>query len=179
MASDPRYLCSICCNLGPSDPCALCSNTARNQRRICVVQLPADVETIERTGSYNGLYHVLDGALAPLDGIGPTSLHIAELLARLGKYARARPAIEVILATRKSREGIATRAYLLQLLSFLGIPLTVRELPWEGKHHPVVTQMVPGLQPWPVRVPPLAIIAAARRRSGSTSHLDGHGGMVE
>ena len=132
MASDQRYLCSICCNLGPSDPCALCSSTARNQRRICVVQLPADVETIERTGSYDGRYHVLGGGLAPLHGIGPTSLHIAELLARVGKHARARPAMEVILATRESREGIATRTYLLHLLSSLGIPLTVRELPWEG-----------------------------------------------
>ena len=132
MASDQRYLCSLCCNLGPSDPCAICSAMTRNQRRICVVQLPADVEMIERTGSYDGLYHVLGGALAPLDGIGPTSLPIAELVARVGKQARARPVIEVILATRKSREGIATRAYLLHLLGALGIPLTVRELPWEG-----------------------------------------------
>ncbi len=131
MASGQRYPCSICFNLGPSDPCAICSSTARNQRRICVVQLPADVETIEWTGAYDGLYHVLDGVLAPLDGIGPTSLHIAELLARVRRHALARPAVEVIIATQKSQEGSATRAFLLHLLGSLGIILTVRELPWE------------------------------------------------
>ncbi len=106
-----RY-CSICSNITETDPCALCSNPKRDRSVICVVEEPSDVIALERTNDYRGLYHVLGGALSPLDGIGPDELRVKELLERLSKE----PVEEVILAMNPNIEGEATTVYLSKLL---------------------------------------------------------------
>ena len=109
--------CSVCFNVTESDPCTICSSAKRDQAIICVVEEPSDVFALEKTGEYNGLYHVLGGALSPLDGIGPDNLRIRELLQRLGKGAVK----EIILANNPSTEGEATSIYLSGLIRPLGI----------------------------------------------------------
>jgi recombination protein RecR len=111
--------CSVCCNITEAgvDPCAICSDLRRDVTRICVVEEPLDVLAIERTGEYHGLYHVLHGALSPIDGVGPDELKIAELLRRLARE----PAMEVILATDPDMEGEATAAYLAEQLAPSGV----------------------------------------------------------
>jgi recombination protein RecR len=106
-----RY-CSICYNITEQDPCAICSDEQRDLSLICVVEEPLDVIAIERTGRYHGLYHVLHGAINPMDGIGPDQLRIKELLARVEKGSVR----EVILATNVSLEGDATAMYIRQQL---------------------------------------------------------------
>ncbi|MBI4124419.1 MAG: recombination protein RecR [Deltaproteobacteria bacterium] len=113
-------LCSICCNITDRDPCRTCSDPRREAHLLCVVEEPSDVTAIEKTGSYRGWYHVLHGAISPLDGIGPDDLKIRELLERL-KDARAK---EIILATNANVEGDATSLYLTQLLRPLGLRLS-------------------------------------------------------
>nr|HID58337.1 recombination protein RecR [Desulfobacterales bacterium] len=104
--------CSSCFGLADTDPCNLCTSPERDHTLLCVVERPDDLVAIENSGAYNGLYHVLRGALSPLDGIGPDDLRINELLARVrqGKIK------EVILATNTNVEGEATASYLAQLL---------------------------------------------------------------
>lgn len=100
--------CSRCFNITEADPCLICSNTNRDQETICVVEEPLDVLALEKTGIYKGLYHVLHGALSPVEGIGPKDLRIEELLKRLqGSKVR-----EVILATNPNFEGDYTANYL-------------------------------------------------------------------
>jgi recombination protein RecR len=94
------------------DPCRICTDSARDGKSLCVVEEPNDLLAIERTGQYRGRYHVLLGALSPLDGIGPEDLRVRELLARL----EAQPVDEVILATNPNVEGEATAIYLAKLL---------------------------------------------------------------
>lgn len=106
-----RY-CSICYNITEQDPCAICADEQRDSSLICVVEEPLDVIAIERTGRYQGLYHVLHGAINPMEGIGPDQLRIKELLARIEKG----PVREVILATNVSLEGDATAMYIRQRL---------------------------------------------------------------
>jgi recombination protein RecR len=114
-----RY-CSVCSNITEADPCAICSNSKRDRMFICVVEEPHDVLAIEKTHEYKGLYHVLGGALSPLDGIGPDDLKIKELLQRLSV-----PGIEeVILALNPNVEGEATTLYLSKLIKPLGIKVT-------------------------------------------------------
>jgi recombination protein RecR len=114
-----RY-CSVCANITEADPCAICSNSKRDRTSICVVEEPHDVLAIEKTHEYKGLYHVLGGALSPLDGIGPDDLKIKELLQRLSI-----PGIdEVILALNPNVEGEATTLYLSKLIKPLGIRVT-------------------------------------------------------
>lgn len=110
--------CSQCCNLTSKDPCALCSDPRRQRDVVCVVEHPQDILAFERSGEYRGLYHVLHGAIAPLDGIGPDQLRIRELLARLGDVG------EVILATDPDVEGDATALYIGRLLQPLGVRVT-------------------------------------------------------
>lgn len=110
--------CSVCCNLTATDPCAICSDGRRQQEIVCVVEHPQDILAFERSGEYRGLYHVLHGAIAPLDGMGPDKLRIRELLARLGQVD------EVILATDPDVEGDATALYLARLLQPLGVRVT-------------------------------------------------------
>jgi recombination protein RecR len=111
-----RY-CSICSNVTETDPCGICSNPKREQTSICVVEEPNDVLAIEKTHEFKGLYHVLGGALSPLDGVGPEDLRVKELLQRMSDSVE-----EVILAMNPNVEGEATTLYLSKLLK----PLTVK-----------------------------------------------------
>jgi recombination protein RecR len=99
-------LCSTCNNITDIDPCGYCTSPVRNQRLVCVVEEPTNIATIEKTRSYNGVYHVLHGTLSPIGGVGPEQLRIANLLTRLGEVD------EVILATSPTTEGEATAGYL-------------------------------------------------------------------
>jgi len=113
-------LCSRCCTLTPHDPCAMCSDTRRDDRSICVVESVQDLMAIERTREFKGRYHVLHGALSPLDGVGPEQLKVQELLHRLHDGVVE----EVILATNPTVEGEATALYLSRLLKPMGVRLS-------------------------------------------------------
>lgn len=127
---DETVLCSHCQNITDSDPCAVCTSDERVHNTICVVKEPLDILALERTGRYNGLYHVLHGVLSPMDGIGPEDLKIRELMKRLETGLVE----EVILATNPNLEGEATAMYIQRLLSPLGIRVTrlARGLPVGG-----------------------------------------------
>lgn len=112
--------CSLCFNITDVDPCKICSNGNRDIHSLCVVAEPKDLVAIERSGEYNGKYHVLGGLISPLDGIGPENLRIRELLRRLRKEKIA----EIILAISPTTEGEATNIYLAKLIKPLGIKLT-------------------------------------------------------
>lgn len=111
--------CSVCFNFTHTDPCPICSDLKRDSTLICVVEEPADLAVIERSGEYRGCYHVLGGVLSPLDGIGPEELRVKELLKRVGDDVK-----EVILATNPSTEGEATASYLGRALKAKGIRVT-------------------------------------------------------
>jgi recombination protein RecR len=123
-------LCSQCLNLTEQELCALCRDPKRNTEQICVVSGPEDLMALEKSGSYRGLYHVLHGALSPLEGIGPNDLRIPEFMARLQKG----DVKEVILATNPSAEGEATAQYLAQIIKPLGLRVTriARGVPMGG-----------------------------------------------
>jgi recombination protein RecR len=112
--------CSICFNVSEDDQCRICRDPRREQSTICVVEEYKDVVAIERTREFRGRYHVLGGAISPIDGIGPEQLHIKELLIRLGDGA----VTEVILATDPNLEGEATATYLTRMLGPLGLRVT-------------------------------------------------------
>ena len=114
------HQCKICCNLAEEELCPICKNPARDKSVVCVVEDPRDVAAIERTHEYNGTYHVLHGALSPLDGISPDQLKIKELLNRL----ESDEVKEVILATDPDAEGEATAFYLSRLIKPAGIKVT-------------------------------------------------------
>ncbi len=114
--------CSYCFNLSETDPCTICADESRDTSKICVVEEPLDLLALEKTGEYKGLYHVLGGAISPVEGIGPDNLLIKELLVRLQKNKDKTK--EVILATNPSLEGEATAMYLKKLLEPLGIKIT-------------------------------------------------------
>jgi recombination protein RecR len=122
--------CDTCYNITDADPCAICANPNRDRTRICVVEQPLDIVALERTHSYYGLYHVLHGALSPMDGIGPGELKIEHLLRR----AQETGVQEVILATNPNMQGDATATYLMRSLTPLGIKVTrpARGLPMGG-----------------------------------------------
>lgn len=122
--------CSVCQNVTDVDPCRLCTDERRDRSAICVVEEPQDVMVVERSGSYKGLYHVLHGAISPMDGIGPEDLKIKALVDRIGAGGVA----EVILATNPNLEGEATAMYLARLLRPLGVKVTrlARGLPVGG-----------------------------------------------
>jgi len=113
-----RY-CSICFNITESDPCAICASQKRNRKMICVVEEPNDVMAVEKTHEFNGLYHVLGGALSPLDGIGPEDLKVKELLQRLNDDVE-----ELILALNPNVEGETTTLYLGKLLKPMNMKIT-------------------------------------------------------
>jgi recombination protein RecR len=121
--------CSVCYNISDDDPCPICGDDQRNQKIICVVEEPHDVDAFQRAGSFDGVFHVLGGVFAPLDGIGPEDLKIAELVARAKKGAE-----EIILATNPTPEGETTALYLAKLLKPLGVKVTriARGLPMGG-----------------------------------------------
>jgi len=112
--------CSICSSITDADPCVYCRSEDRNHRVICVVEEPQNVSAIEKTRDFNGVYHVLMGALSPLQGIGPDDLKIHGLLTRIGSQA----VDEVILATNPNVDGEATAIYLARLLKPLGVKVT-------------------------------------------------------
>jgi recombination protein RecR len=123
--------CSVCQNITESDPCLVCADTGRDASLICVVEEPLDVLAIERTGRFKGKYHVLHGAISPVEGVGPEDLKIRELIERVN----AEPVREVILATNVSLEGEATAMYLQkQIVGRGGIRVTrlARGLPVGG-----------------------------------------------
>ncbi len=113
-------LCSICFNLTDEDPCRICQDERRSQEVLCVVEGPNDLIAIENTSVFNGTYHVLHGAISPLEGVGPDSLKIKELMERLQKEKFC----EVILATNPTVEGGATALYLTDLIKSLNIKVT-------------------------------------------------------
>lgn len=116
---DQVTYCSICGNTTDVDPCVFCSSPTRDQRIICVVEEPQNVTAVENTREFKGAYHILMGALSPLQGVGPDDLKIKELLARVRKGVD-----EVILATNPNVEGEATALYLARLLKPLGVKVT-------------------------------------------------------
>ncbi len=113
-------LCSICFALSDRDKCRICSDPARNRSVICVVENPADMAAIEKSGSYSGLYHILGGALSPMDGIGPDEIRLKELLFR----AKSAEVEEIIIATGTDVEGEATASYISDSLKQTGIKIT-------------------------------------------------------
>ncbi len=126
---DKIKTCKSCFNIADSDICPLCSNLKRDKSKICVVEQPFDINTIEKTSVFNGVYHVLNGVISPLDGIGPDELNIKELVSRLDENVR-----EVIVAVNPSREGEATALYLSRILKPKGIRVSklARGLPIGG-----------------------------------------------
>jgi recombination protein RecR len=131
--------CGVCHNIADQDPCTICANDQRDHGLICVVEEPLDVQAIERTGEYKGVYHVLHGAISPVEGVGPEQLKVGELLARLREAPPAPdvpavPVREVLLATNPNLEGEATAMYIARLLKPLGIRVTrlARGLPMGG-----------------------------------------------
>ena len=134
------FFCSICHNIADRDPCSVCESTQRDHALICVVEEPLDVQAIERTREYNGVYHVLHGSISPIEGIGPEDLKIAELLTRIQQQERAEegsgqvPVTEILLATNPNLEGEATAMYIARLLKPLGLRVTrlARGLPVGG-----------------------------------------------
>lgn len=119
-AKSKLRFCSTCFNLTEVDPCAVCADTERDRATVCVVEEPSDVLALDRIKEYKGLYHVLQGAISPLDGIGPEKLKVRELVDRL----KPGDIKEVILATNPDAEGEATAIYLAKLLSPLGVKVT-------------------------------------------------------
>ena len=113
-------LCSICNNITDVDPCVYCSSATRNQRLVCVVEEPTNIASIEKTKHFNGVYHVLHGAISPLHGVGPEQLRISNLMRRVDDDQ----VDEVILATNPTVEGEATATYLSTQLRRAGLKVT-------------------------------------------------------
>lgn len=114
------HFCEICQNLTDTSPCPICASAKRDTSVICVVEDPKDVSAIEKTGNYNGLYHVLHGAVSPIDNISPDDIKIKELLLRLADGS----VNEVIMATNATVNGTATAVYIQKLLKPLGVKVT-------------------------------------------------------
>ena len=119
-AHEKIHKCSVCCNLTEKELCNICDNPARDRSVICVVEDPRDVIAIEKTHEYKGTYHVLHGAISPMNGIGPEQLTIKELLGRMN----ADEVQEVIMATNPTVEGEATAMYISRLLKPMGVKVT-------------------------------------------------------
>lgn len=114
------HYCSICCNITDTDPCRICQDKSRDSSIICVVQEPKDLVAMERTREFQGYYHVLHGAISPMEGIGPDEIRIADLLRRLSDERVQ----ELILATNPNIEGEATAMYLSRLVRPFGLKVT-------------------------------------------------------
>jgi len=127
--TDLRY-CTVCFNIAESDPCAICASDERDKRIVCVVEEPLDVLAIERTGQFRGMYHVLHGAISPVNGVRHDDLKIQQLVERVRKGSVE----ELILATNPNLEGDATAMYIGQLISGNGVRVTrlARGLPMGG-----------------------------------------------
>lgn len=127
---DKVRFCSVCFNVSEDELCAICKDSRRDEAVICVVEEPRDVIAIERSGRFRGKYHVLGGAISPIDGVGPEQLRFRELIARLSEGN----VTELIAATNPNAEGEATALYMAQLVKPLGIKVTriARGLPVGG-----------------------------------------------
>lgn len=128
-------MCSVCHNITVNDPCGICGDPLRDHSLICAVEEPLDVLAIERTGGYQGVYHVLHGAISPVNGIGPENLKIRELIARIdASVTTATPVKEVIIATNPGLEGDATAMYIRRELASRNLRITrlARGLPVGG-----------------------------------------------
>ncbi len=112
--------CSICCNIADKEICSMCSNKNRDDSVICVVEDPRDVAAMERTREFKGKYHVLNGVISPMDGIGPDMIKVKELILRLG----TQDVKEIIMATNPTIEGEATAMYIARLIKPMGIKVT-------------------------------------------------------
>jgi len=112
--------CRRCFNVAEGELCSMCSDTRRDPSIVCVVEEPRDIVAVEKTGEYSGVYHVLQGAISPIEGIGPEQLRIRELLARIETESLS----EVILCTNPNLEGEATAMYLARMLTPLGVKVT-------------------------------------------------------
>lgn len=112
--------CKVCCNISDTEICSICSNSHRDRSTICVVEDPRDVNAMERTKDYQGLYHVLNGVISPMSGIGPDMLNIKELISRLS----SEEVKEIIMATNPTIEGEATAMYISRLVKPMGIKVT-------------------------------------------------------
>ena len=121
--------CTVCQNMSDKDVCDICANASRSRSVICVVQEPKDVQAIERSRDFDGAYHVLHGAISPMNGVGPDDIRIKELLARLNGDVN-----EIIVATNSDVEGEATAMYIARLIKPLGVKVTriARGLPVGG-----------------------------------------------
>ena len=118
-------LCTVCFNVSDQEVCEYCRDTRRDHTLICVVQEPPDIVAVERTREYRGVYHVLQGAISPIEGVGPEDLRVSELLERLrADEDGVRPVKEVIVATNPNTEGSATAMYIGGLISPLGVTVT-------------------------------------------------------
>jgi len=117
---DKVRLCSMCFGLADTDPCRLCVNPSRDRRTVCVVEQPSDLVALEKSGAFHGLYHVLHGALSPMNGIGPEDLKVRELITRVADNDIQ----ELVLATNTNVEGEATASYLVQCLKAYPVRLT-------------------------------------------------------
>ena len=119
-AKRTMHYCPVCGNLTDVDPCPICSDAMRDRKTVCVVESPRDVSAMERIREYNGLYHVLHGAISPMDGIGPDDINLRSLIVRL----QENDINEVILATNPNIEGEATAMYIARLIKPAGIKVT-------------------------------------------------------
>lgn len=119
-AKDKIRLCSICFGLSDTDICNICSNRTRTSSILCVVEQPADMVAIEKSGSFTGLYHILEGVLSPMDGIGPDNIRIKELISRISQGEIK----EVVLATSTNVEGEATATYIAERIENYRIKVT-------------------------------------------------------
>ena len=119
-AKTSMHYCSVCGNLTDVDPCPVCADPARDHGVICVVEDPKDVSAMERIREYNGVYHVLNGAISPIDGVGPEDINLKSLIVRL----QNEDVKEVILATNPNIEGEATAMYIARLIKPAGIKVT-------------------------------------------------------
>ena len=120
-AKENMHYCSVCGNLTDQDPCDICSDSSRDRTVICVVENPRDVSAMERVKEYHGLYHVLNGAISPVDGIGPDDINLRSLIVRLQEDDGIK---EVILATNPNIEGEATAMYIARLVKPAGIKVS-------------------------------------------------------
>jgi recombination protein RecR len=120
-------LCSICKNIGETDPCVICSDPLRDKSIIMVVEQPLDILAFERTGNFKGVYHVLHGAINPMENIGPDELYIQQLLTRINQSTN-QPINELIIATNPTMEGEATAMYIKKQLTVNSSQLTVTRL---------------------------------------------------
>lgn len=125
VAKSSTRRCSVCCNICDSEVCAVCKNSERNKRQICVLEDPRDVVAVERINEYKGTFHVLHGIISPLNGIGPEDITVKELLDRIRRLqSESDEEIELILATSPNVEGDATAMYIARLAKPLGVKAT-------------------------------------------------------